>query len=481
MNRLNANRLPLFAAGAAAVALVVYLTTLAPGLTWANAALDGGEVITASMTLGIPHPPGYPTYVLLGKLFSFLPLGTIAYRYNLFSAVCAAGAVGLLALAAGSLHPTRVSAPAAASAALLFAFTPLVWGQAIVAEVYALNALFLAVFLLVWSRRSSPGWAGLWLGLAVTSHLTSLLMLPLALTANRRLRLLAGFAFGLGPLLLLPWLARGDSPVVWGNPTDPGGWWWLISARLYASNFRFPPDSARMIGLLSSALVPAGLLIAGKAAIPGPRWEQWATRFRPAGAPATVLASTAALYALLALLYDTPDAVTILIPSLLLLAMLLAPGLERLGTASLLLPALLVLVLFPTQDLSHDRQARAAADSLLQAAPAGAILLTPGDRTIFTLWYFHHIEGRRPDLRLVDANLFAFDWYRERLSRQYPDIQVPGDDDLVALQRANERVRPVCLAGLIENPGELPSGSTGTAIAARKPPYLFCSLKIDGY
>jgi hypothetical protein len=481
MNSLTTNRLPFFAAGSAAVALAVYLVTLAPDLTWSNSAMDGGEVITASVTLGISHPPGYPAYVLLGKLFSLLPLGTIAYRYNLFSAVCMAGAVGLLMLAIGSLHRMRVSAPVATTAALLFAFTPLVWGQAIVAEVYALNSLALAAFLLAWSRRSAPIWTGLWLGLAVTTHLTSLLMLPLALTTNRRPRILAGFVLGLAPLLLLPWLARGGSPVVWGDPTDASGWWWLVSAQLYANNVQLSLNSARLIGLLPIALVPAGFIIANKMTVRGSRAQRWVALLRTNDPTAAVLALTAALYGLFALLYDTLDAAIIVIPGLMLLALLIAPGLKRLGAAALLLPAFLVLALWPTQDLSQDRQPRALAEALLRAAPADAILLTPGDRTIFTLWYFHHVEGQRPDLRLVDANLFAFDWYRERLSRQYPNIQVPRDDDLVAWQQANEGTRPVCLAGLIQQPGELPSGAAGTALLTGKPPYLFCSLKINGY
>ena len=52
------------------IALGLYLLTIAPDLTWANASLDGVELVTASATLGIPHPPGYPTYVILGKAFS---------------------------------------------------------------------------------------------------------------------------------------------------------------------------------------------------------------------------------------------------------------------------------------------------------------------------------------------------------------------------------------------------------------------------
>lgn len=73
---------------------LVYLKTLAPTITGG----DSGELITAAYTLGIPHPPGYPTWCLLGKLFSYLPFGSVAYRLNVMSAFWGALAVGLLYL-----------------------------------------------------------------------------------------------------------------------------------------------------------------------------------------------------------------------------------------------------------------------------------------------------------------------------------------------------------------------------------------------
>ncbi len=76
-----------------------------PDLSWANGSQDGAELITASATLGVPHPPGYPTYTIIGKLFSLLPLGTVAFRFNLLSAVCTAAAVGLVVMAITTIHP----------------------------------------------------------------------------------------------------------------------------------------------------------------------------------------------------------------------------------------------------------------------------------------------------------------------------------------------------------------------------------------
>ena len=68
------------------ISLFVYLSALCPGISLG----DAGELISASYTLGIAHPPGYPVYTLLGKLFTFLPFGTIAGRINLMTAILGA-------------------------------------------------------------------------------------------------------------------------------------------------------------------------------------------------------------------------------------------------------------------------------------------------------------------------------------------------------------------------------------------------------
>lgn len=445
------------AALTAAAALAVYAPTVARDLSWAGAATDGGELITASFTLGVPHPPGYPTYVVLGKLVSLLPLGTVAFRYNLFSAVCAALAAGLLAAAIRVHWAGRVRPVVAVAAALAFAWLPLVWSQAVVAEVYALNLLFVAAFVLGWVGCGPTAGAGLLLGLAVTAHPTSLLLLPAAMlgVGQSRGRLLAGVAAGLLPLLLLPWLALGDSPVVWGRPDTPGGWWWLVSGRLYAANLRFLPDfdSPRLAALLRAlALGPAALIIGRRQSIGqasgAPSVTGRARRTRLMGA-------TAALYAVFALAYATPDAAILLLPALLLLALLLAPGLQRVGRLSLALPLVLAVVGLAGRAGAAEPSPRAVAVAALRAAPPRAVLLTPGDRSLFTLWYFHHVEGFRPDVIIVDANLFAFDWYRERLAQQQPDLFVPAADDLTAFEQSNAPTRPFCTVTLVAAPSQV--------------------------
>ena len=63
----------------------VYLFTLAPSVAPQG---DSGELVTVAYTLGIAHHPGYPLYTLLAHLFTKIPFGSVAWRVNLFSAVC---------------------------------------------------------------------------------------------------------------------------------------------------------------------------------------------------------------------------------------------------------------------------------------------------------------------------------------------------------------------------------------------------------
>ena len=53
----------------------VYFSTLAPGLTWAHNGADGGDLLSAVASGGVPHPTGYPTYLLLAQAFQYIPVG----------------------------------------------------------------------------------------------------------------------------------------------------------------------------------------------------------------------------------------------------------------------------------------------------------------------------------------------------------------------------------------------------------------------
>src|SRR5947208_16597030 len=71
---------------------------------------DTPELITAAVTLGVPHPPGYPLFTMLGHLFSLMPLGPIPFRLNLFAVTCDALTVGIVYFTAFRLTRSRLAA-----------------------------------------------------------------------------------------------------------------------------------------------------------------------------------------------------------------------------------------------------------------------------------------------------------------------------------------------------------------------------------
>lgn len=142
--------------GVGLTSLVVYLQTIAPTVSF----WDCGEFITVSHILGIPHPPGTPLYVLIGRLFAVLPTFTdLSARVNLLSAVSSAftaffgylTAVRMLRLWFGddrSLYSRVLIYGGAASGALFLAFSLTHWNNSVEAEVYGLAMLMMII--IVW-------------------------------------------------------------------------------------------------------------------------------------------------------------------------------------------------------------------------------------------------------------------------------------------------------------------------------------------
>ena len=201
MKRSRSDILLALAVGLAA--LLVYRLTLAPTVLPA----DSGEFQFAAPLLGLAHPTGYPLYLLLGKAWTVLaPLGDVASRMNLLSAVLSAAAVGMLYLLGKRLGLGLVPS---LLAALTLAFSYTFWSQATRAEVYALNSLFTIVLLYLAAgaedeqgeQEGTPGEQGkrrYWLpllftlGLSLTHHRMAMLLIPalalLALVRQQRVR-----------------------------------------------------------------------------------------------------------------------------------------------------------------------------------------------------------------------------------------------------------------------------------------------------
>ena len=156
---------------------VLYVITLAP--TIYN--LDSAELTTAATTGGIVRATGYPLYLLLGRVWSWLPIGDVGFRMNLFSAFCGALTI---ALAERILRRMHVSAWAQFAALGLLVCAPFFWAMSLIAEVYTLHTALMAgiiLLLLRWGESPTPrrlALVGLTVGLSLGHHAATVLLLP---------------------------------------------------------------------------------------------------------------------------------------------------------------------------------------------------------------------------------------------------------------------------------------------------------------
>lgn len=179
----------LFAALIGFSALALYVRTLAPSLLWG----DSAEFQTLSYTLGMTHPSGYMTQIMLGKLFTYIPVGNIAYRVNLMSAFFGAWTVALVYLIVRMLGGRPIPG---ISASLMLGLTQLFWWRALVAESYAPAAGMIAtIWLLFLFWRHTQNWAylflaglagGLSLGIHSTVIMSTLPVLVIMAVTTRR-------------------------------------------------------------------------------------------------------------------------------------------------------------------------------------------------------------------------------------------------------------------------------------------------------
>jgi len=457
-------------ASGAAVALVVgavYAATLAPTVLPYGTpyTLDSPMLQAAVAVLGVGHPTGYPTYMMLTHLFTYLPVGDVAYRVNLASAAYGALAVGAV-FGAGYLLSRRVVA--AAAGALAFGFSAAFWSQAVIAEVYTLNALFVALvlcLLLLWRERRDDRIlpvVSLLVGLSLTHHLSSGLLVPAGLVfvalvdrgvfSKGRL-LLAGigsFALGLLPLLYLPIRASMGAPLNEADPSTPGRFLNLVTGGSFLaesseagrqcvpSPLSLEGPAAKLAALGREALVqfPLAFLLVGTLGA-----AYLLLRDRAAAGLLGLIFFGSFVHGLAYLWLGIEDYAAFLIPGLLVFSLCVCAGLGRLlrptenlrGIPEGLLPVVLSMAVLSMPllgawispagvDRNEAYEGRRAVEAVVRNAERGATVLHHRS----PLWYTVLVEERRQDLTLVDP--FCTSWDR------HTDLVWP--DALTATQSA---------------------------------------------
>jgi hypothetical protein len=415
----------LAAVGVFIVAAIAYVRTLLPGVSFG----DWAEAAMIPARLGIMHPTGYPLYLLLGKLFSMIPVESVAYRANLLAAVVVATVVAMAVVIAGRLGVRPVIA---AGAALCLAATGTLWQEATFSDVNGLHLLLVALLLhraLVWraERRDRDLIIGALLGgLCVSNHGLAITVVPLVflfvlVNARREItghpivlvKAAAAFALGLVPYLYLPLRAMAGPSEVYGQFLTWDGFFAHVSGAQFRSDMHFMtiesvrtalaalPQVAGHIVALSHVVFVVVAVVGLAILLLRDHWFGLLL----------VLLGAVNVYFYANYLGDLPH---YLLTTWLILALGLAVASEAL--VSLVVGRVgaratwtqygilgLVLVLLGSNWATHDQSANRDGErftaAVFAALPQDAVLVTYWD-ALTPLSYKHCVEGVRPDVTL---------------------------------------------------------------------------------
>ncbi|PKN83621.1 MAG: hypothetical protein CVU46_16455 [Chloroflexi bacterium HGW-Chloroflexi-8] len=437
----------------------LYLFTTSARLTSANYAIDSGDFLAAILTAGVPHPTGYPTYMLLGILFQKLPIGSQYIRAILVSLVPAALSSGLFALLLRKFFlPKKHWSTFIFSlfVGLIWGLSPFLWSQAIIVEVHGLQSIFIIIALWwVFELMENPiqnsylnfYLLSLFFGMGLGNHITLSFFLPaVLLAAIKAMRngfpkriLFYQFLFLLIGLLVyvyIPFRANQIPPINWGNASNWDGFWWLVSGRPY-QNLVFDISSAKVISRISALAFflrqqfgVTGIILAMVGLV---QFNFNSKLTRP------ILLYLFFVFSIFAIIYGTDDSVTYLLTPIAVFALWIGLALPVLfswtwkkipvGSILLSLSAISFMVSIPVTFRNVDTHSKTApadfAETILPQLPPNAILASSSDPDSFPLWYYHFGLGWRPDLTLFTLPLTQFRWYQETLIHTYPAIQFP--------------------------------------------------------
>lgn len=417
------------------LAFFLYFGTLLPTVGF----WDTGEFNTVLYTVDIPHPTGYPTYLLLGKIFlTLFPFGSVAYRTNLLSAIFVAGGLFFVLKIFLALTGNKVISFLATG---LMATTPVLWPLALRADPHALHFFFftLALYLFIlFLKTSAPVYLYLlvfsW-GLALGNHLLAAFFLPLVLVALgvflfkkekpklifRSLSLVMILLLvSLSAYLILPIIFKlkgafttvnrfdslgGIAYHVLGVGDRPFSGQWLGGGFLSALSFYYHLLSDYLfLPLIIFSFLGLGLLF----------WQ------KPLLALAITLVFFLSTY--FSLRYPNADIERYFVVSLALQTIWLGYGLVRAysflsrknwkwwrrGFFFLVLVFLVFNVVrnlvnqYPKANRRHDYSAANFAQGIFKTVEKNGVIFSWWSYTT-PLWYFQKIEGLRPDITIINA------------------------------------------------------------------------------
>lgn len=455
---------------------ILYLSSSAPTITWVHESQDSGELAACAAILGIPHPTGYPLYMIVGWIamqwLQWLDPGRVMV---LLSVVCASVAAWVIARACGILVrlvwdrdtlPGNQPEWIGFLASIVCVINPVMWSQAVVCEVYALALMLQAIiwlYLVVYVQsRMNPevdsevsvlliGAIALVLGLIAAHHLVgAMVILPMFLIfvlyrPDNWPKYIARFFIlfmitGLLPYQYLPEMSIKDPAIDWGNPETFGNFIRHVGAFQYRENVFgvgwhdftrrvTNPEWLGNWGTLFVLLAVAGIFVLV--------FSKRKSRLRPLAAPILIYIIWSVIFAFG---YNASDyevfTYTLIMPVALLIAVGAGWVIIMLRKTHQLLVWFFILITVMTigistaerwleMDASDPIRNGAAnfASREIQLLPENSLVITNSDGQLFSLLYGINVGiidpisgdkvGPRPDIDALTPYWITTDWFYE--------------------------------------------------------------------
>ena len=462
-----------------AVSLGVYLATMHPSV----AGGDAGELAVVAHTLGVIHPPGYPTLAFttyaVEKIMNVIaPNMSSGVVQNSFNVVICSAANTVLYLATARLTGSK---PAGVTSSSIFAFAPIVWTYATHIEVFGLNNLFLAMIILLgveyeFHKKSKSTETTIYLvgsfccGISLTNQHTSVLyVVPLVFWIIIRdyriffiekkillLKVAVLFLMGLSPYLYLPISAIFTvNPNSWGDCGTVSGFITHFFRKEYGT-FSLASQEARYITTSFKRaweyycvdVVAQSLQIFWVFGIIGMVVSLYSSMVKRSFDIASAFVLMLVLYLnffhyLCNLPIDQPLFLGVQqrfwIQPLLLLSLFIGVGLNSIlsffpskktvlmWTIAIVTTYLQVSLHFDILDQSNNFIIRDFGRAILRPLPRNAIVLTKGDIMINSARYVQTLENFRPDVAIIDQEMLTYYWYTDVQKKHYNStIKFPG-------------------------------------------------------
>lgn len=448
------------------LAVFYILLTCVPASIYSG---DDGETVTASCTLGIQHPPGYPLFSLIGKIFSLIPLGEPAFRVCLMSVFFACLNFLLIYFFFTRLLKSCVSSAFPVAFALvpslLYAAGYTIFQQSLIAKggIYTLNNFFtiLISFTLLEMHLtpSSKKWMYMFaflFGLSLGNHLMlEIITLPAYLSViflsgalkEKKLRDFAAaavfFASGIIIYAYLP--VRAHTALLnWGDPSNLENfiqvitrWQYIGSeiAKSFSSAFNqflkfFTSAGYAMLwaGLVSAffgayfllkrcrnyaiylLLIPAINLLAVTLYLnlPKDRIFVMETYLTPVYFPIAILCGLGFFFI-----------------SQKLSSIFRTDAFKAAAVLGILLFTAQTVLFYPKLDKSRYFFAYDFNRNILNSLEENSVIFLTGDGVVFPCWYLQYVKHFRPDVTIIGSAVLPMEWVRANVKRQNPNLQMP--------------------------------------------------------